>query len=505
MLGYEVKKILYNGKRNVLWGSGENGIRAVLALASQEIPIDLFCDSDHRKQGVRIFNKEIVVPEKILENQAEYNFVVTPGNKEILRQIVEVLNKRGVKNYLIWEDICNMVNLTDLRMDISNRINIYHMVQDSYFRKLMIYGSGKEAVALKKLLSMLGVEISYFVDDETESAYMRWESEIRPLHDLFCEKEGTYKVIVMSEKKNKTYILDRMGLMGGIDYDWHDKYTMSIKRRFILDSNLGYNFIPVRKGNKAPGIVEIGDGEFVIALLGGSTTDGELYSFKTWGEILYEKLSQNGYSVKILNGGCGGYTTSQELIKLIRDVIPLNPDVVIDYTGANDSEYKDVEYSFVTDYQKELAKYMAENIEYSDAHIGSIIIEPNAKYTLGVNHNAPCYQVFADNIKMMHSICSGYGITYLAFLQPWMGTKQDRISKYEYEFMMNSGWDSRPEALWFCENAWPLVAEYAENITSLFDNEPDVYIDYVHVTEHGNEIIAQYMYDYLIGKGIVKK
>lgn len=489
----------------MLWGAGKNGIRSVLAFALNDIPIDLICDSDRSKSGMRIFNKEIVAPETILENQAEYNLVITIGRKDWLESIIELLEQAGFNNYLIWEDICNMVNLAIPELDVGKRISLYRIIQESYSRKLVIYGTGKEAVALKNLLQMLDVEIAYFIDDEAESRYSQWGSEIRPVYDLLYEKEKTVKIIVMSEKKKRVDILDKMGLTVGIDYDWHDQYTMNMKKTFILDSNLGYNFWPIKKEDTLPGIVSIGDGKYTIALLGGSTTDGALYAFKSWGEILYEKLSQNGYSVKIINGGCGGYTTSQELIKLIRDIVPLKPDVVINYTGANDSEYQNIAYPFVTDYQKELVKYMAENIKYEDTRIGGIDIEASDKYTLGVNHNSQCFQVFADNIKMMSSICNGYGITYLAFLQPWMGTKQDRISKYEYEFMLNCGWDSRPAALWFCENAWQLVSEYAENITSLFDNEPDVYIDYVHVTEYGNEVIAQYMYDYLIEKGIVKK
>lgn len=509
MRDYEIKRKLYNGKKNALWGAGKNGIQVLLAFAAQGIQVDLICDADGKKQGIKVFNKEIVAPEKILEDHTEYNFIVTPGGKEALEEIAGVLDRSGIKDYLVWKDICNMVSLTVLDLSDSTRISLYHIIQDSYLRKLVIYGTEREGAVFANLLGMLGVEIAYFVDDGIKTVYTQWGREIRSVYDLLDEKEGTYKVIVMSEKRKKTYILDKMGLKCGIDYDWHDKYTMSIKRRFILDANLGYSFMSARKEDKMPGIVETGDGGFVIALLGGSTTDGGQFPFKSWGEILYGKLSQNGYRVKILNCGCGGYTTSQELIKLIRDIIPLKPDVVIDYTGANDSDYLDVEYSFVTGYQKHLIQYMAENIKYSDARIGNIIIEGNAKYTdkyiLGVNHNNQCFQVFADNIKMMNSICRGYGIEYQAFLQPWMGTKQNKISRYEYEFILNCGWDSRPEALRFCEHAWPLVSEYAENMTSLFDNEPDVYIDYVHVNEHGNEIIAQYMYDYLTERGIVKK
>ena len=34
------------------------------------------------------------------------------------------------------------------------------------------------------------------------------------------------------------------------------------------------------------------------------------------------------------NGGISGYTSTQELIKLLRDVLGLNPDMIIVYDGV---------------------------------------------------------------------------------------------------------------------------------------------------------------------------
>ena len=44
-----------------------------------------------------------------------------------------------------------------------------------------------------------------------------------------------------------------------------------------------------------------------------------------------------------------------------------------------------------------------------------------------------------------------------------------------------------------------------EDLTSLLDDCDDVYLDICHVTEAGNEKIAQYLFEYLTGKGIVNK
>lgn len=115
----------------------------------------------------------------------------------------------------------------------------------------------------------------------------------------------------------------------------------SMEKRYILDTNLGHNFLA---DSKYPGIMVYGDDtaeDFKIAVLGGSTTDGKFTFFKSWPELMYEELgNQNFKNVTVYNGGVSGYASGQELLKLIRDMIPLKPDMVIVYDGFNDLNYR---------------------------------------------------------------------------------------------------------------------------------------------------------------------
>ena len=47
--------------------------------------------------------------------------------------------------------------------------------------------------------------------------------------------------------------------------------------------------------------------------------------------------------------------------------------------------------------------------------------------------------------------------------------------------------------------------DYMIDATDLFDDFGDVYMDFVHVTEKGNEVIAEYMYKFLLEKGWLSK
>ncbi len=56
-----------------------------------------------------------------------------------------------------------------------------------------------------------------------------------------------------------------------------------------------------------------------------------------WTEWLEIILREKSYSVEVLAGGIQGYASSQELLKLIQDVLILRPDLVISFSGINDA------------------------------------------------------------------------------------------------------------------------------------------------------------------------
>ena len=79
-----------------------------------------------------------------------------------------------------------------------------------------------------------------------------------------------------------------------------------------------------------------------IAMLGGSTTYG-------WGAssdettipaLLEQYLRSSGLeSLQVINAGVPGYISTQDLMQLQSQVLPLEPDIVILYTGVNDARY----------------------------------------------------------------------------------------------------------------------------------------------------------------------
>ena len=68
--------------------------------------------------------------------------------------------------------------------------------------------------------------------------------------------------------------------------------------------------------------IDIKKNEFLMTL-GGSTTDGfynHLSNGETWPFHLSNIIKKNRENLKVLNGGTGGYSSTQELLKLILEV-----------------------------------------------------------------------------------------------------------------------------------------------------------------------------------------
>lgn len=501
---YAAGRLLYNGRKNVLWGAGEKGVDILFCLAAIGISIEMFCDSDIKKQNTHFYNKPVVSPESILRESDKYNIVVAVEKEKYIHEIISQLRKYGIENYITWEDIGS------IKCPISiHRTQIDSIMRDACGKDVILYGDAKkhETQVLKELFHSLGIGILYLVDD-VETEYKWMGTTVKSVYDLLYDRKK-HKIIVISDQNDKNERikkLDEMGMVLHRDYFIYDLYAVECSREYILDVHLGYNFYNRETDKDMPGFQKLGrEGAYKIVLLGNSTTDGTLYPFRSWGDFLYEKFSENGCTVQIINGGAGGYSSSQELVKLIRDVIPMRPDIVIDYTGVNEVVRGVVDYPFTCLYHKELFEVISQSVYFKE-NIGSGLHMRNAEYTMGVRNNQPTWRQFMDNIRTMHGVCREFGILFYAFLQPHLTLKRKNFSVYEMELEKKSPLINQEyiEAMdVFYEHVKEEGEGYIEDITDLFDGVGDVYIDRCHVTEKGNEIIGQFMYDFIQEKVII--
>ena len=269
---------------------------------------------------------------------------------------------------------------------------------------------------------------------------------------------------------------------------------------------------------------------FIIAL-GGSTTDpfGEYHidgREGSWPEELARLLEDNNKPGTIFNGGVLGYVTAQELLKLLRDTLEMEPNVVISYDGFNDFSYYTADYQYVRDHQVNVYKKMLGMLEEPSGIFPNLRAyskfllkkrgknnDGREKLYLGRKPTQTAEERLARNWKLMHAICEASGIRYYGVLQPVFGIVKpaddehvgdqwnfaDNPKKIEAFRLMRSGYEK------ICETVES--REYLADFTMIFADEDDksIYIfdhDPAHVSLKGNRIIAENMYRLLTNGGL---
>lgn len=385
-------------------------------------------------------------------------------------------------------------------MDVS-RWNLYKYIRDIKDRKVIIFGSDARAEKLYHKLNLIDFKISYFVDDVIEEQ-MLCGCKVRNYHDLLYENADKIKIVII-EPKN----LEKLFKIGLCSKDKLDnclllfEYNL-LKGVYPLDPTLGYNILGDAEYH---GFVSFGDREtkYTIVTLGGSTTDAFYAAYatktkiKSWSEILADKLKKEGISAKILCGGVAGYKSSQELLKLIRDVVPLNPDMVVTYNGFNEladiwADHFNGEFPFLNHFQKDLFSAIV-NIKKTGYA---------TKYTFGLDSKCGYYMNWKNSVIMMHLICEGYGIKYISVLQPNFYNQVENLGgKSDKEILMHMGlsdkyrnemkrfFDERDHDKWH--------PNWLKDLRTIFHGIDNVYYDTCHVWEKGNEIIADKMLEFV--------
>ncbi len=344
------------------------------------------------------------------------------------------------------------------------------------------------------------------------------ERPVYNIYDLIFWERGSYYLIInepdMSlpeiakilqkelciEAEKDTY------LFAHLPY-WADKDTL--RRDYLLGYNRYYN----ENSNQYPGFKIFGNidkAKIKIITLGGSTTDPTLCGLTSWSENLYYDLCARRKDVVILCGGFNSYTSSEELMKLLRDVLVINPDVVISYSGWNDFCGKAPTERFSNRYKRPM---LSEAIEKIFRFIGDTYDHNEPIY--GIRNNQDISHVFVENERKMHMLCEMYGIKHIALLQACVFSTDKEVPRSidaEAQRMYMSGLNE-----WYYMIINGIAGYYANvkkeiqgldyfyDLSNIFENidSTEVFYDQIHVNEWGNTIIATQIYQLLVREGLV--
>lgn len=466
-VGSEVYKILQNSSKNIL----------------------AYIDTDPEKIGGKLNGIEIC-DTNVLQKKAvdEYSLIIAA---DIYHEIDEIVNAVNPKiNRFYWStDDGNRVWINKEMGDCISFHEIDTLCNLARGKRVYLYGAGDSAEKTRQYLHLLDLEFGgYLINDDADK---NKSVQTQYVEEILYEKD--YLIVIMEDIENSIRLLTEMGLKYAVDFVPVHPLDSSIyfARKNILDINLGHSFV---NNSGDEGFYEYSKqtDRYKIAVLGGSTTDGGVYPFKSWPEALYEKLE----GVTIYNFGVSAYTSTQEMIKLMRDVLDFNPDMVITYDGYNDSIQKDQNfYSFP--YLKEIFVYSEKGIAGDCWWMSSRGNVCSSKKKTKKDN----FEMWISNIVFMREICRLRGICFYAFLQPMLPTKEGNIDKRETAIMLlrsfltdvadqqKFDFRDRIKSQNICEQY-----DYIFDLSAIFDGISDIYMDICHVNERGNEIIADEIY-----------
>ena len=292
-----------------------------------------------------------------------------------------------------------------------------------------------------------------------------------------------------------------------------------------------------------------------IVILGNSATDGLFYKFsngKTWPYYLNEKLIQNNLNeYKVYNGGVGGYSSSQELLKLIIDVQRINEEIkyIISFNGNNDMPgYTGTrEYENFLPYWTEISLSMfsdGEWVKQSSSNISNIFPstftlirflkrklfkdkknfeikqlqddQKTGKNNLFIDkkqmkdwekailmketRNITSDELWLRNVELMKTISNSLGAEYYVFVQPSLGTADSQIPELNTEdYKLYEKIDKKVFLPNFIEYIKKVILK-CEELSYCFNTYDeilpvgDLYYDPRHHNEKGNYKIADYIF-----------
>lgn len=326
------------------------------------------------------------------------------------------------------------------------------------------------------------------------------QKKIRCFVDRNCHKQSedyyglpVHKPEILAEVKNEVVVLVVTGMGSGVDSflkkigyeknkDFFDlDYLETSKPCKLFDPCLGFSRKDDIEGFKKHGNKKATKR---IVVLGNSSTDYSTSNLESWPFRLSKKMKD----FEIYNGAIGAYTSLQEIYKLVRDVIDLEPAIVVSMSGVTDATFdclgahslKEIPYL-----SHRISKWM--ELENMTASQGLMEV---AK---GTNTKLDAAEFWVRNMKMMHGICNEFGIVFFAVLQPCMIVGAYQYTDIEYQAIeIKRGKREIELVKHYYDELSHLIHQhdFIKDFTKIFAGMSDIYYDLCHWNNEGHEIVA---------------
>lgn len=513
-LGIQVLSIcdFFSKQRIIAYGAGYWGCTFVKMAQAIGLDVDKICDRDSCKQGKIYEGVSIISPAELLQEYKDYKLVVTL-DKKIASQVGHTLAKElGIESFYVFNNETYLnTYVSNPLTDVNSKNLVIHGQSETsqtlryYIHKavyegmeLVLWGNREEMLLTAKRFSQIHVPIKYCIGYDAENMD---GLSVRSPYDLAYENADKVLVLVF---RDYVSICKRFLKETGLDErmfckaENHGAQPHPIWRGDCLDPVLGHNeqwhdsfsvmHAKTKKSKGAP---------FRLGIVGASTSDMYLNPEISWPLQLIDIADAEGIPMEIYDGAVGSYGVSHELIKLVRDLTPMKLDLVISYSGVNNSSIDPQGEYFASAYQKQLFSYMARQ----RSEEANYLLEPVVYY----GHRWDSVGEFwLHQERLMHGVCKELGIDFLGIFQPWLYNKV-KMSQFDLEIIAHNsslqdlyrtdGCRAMDDIYSYVRKSMPELP-WLVDFSGIFDNcDEDIYMDACHLTTRGNRILAEKMFD----------
>ena len=328
--------------------------------------------------------------------------------------------------------------------------------------------------------------------------YLKDRTKMEP-YSLFYDSD-------MASKNTYTRNL-YAGLDPLLGYSHHKRIRYNLKKHGMYRSSQQ----TVWHINKAKNCIgkdldcEFSHGEPIVAVVGGSTTDAYAAIVKKrrpWSTFFADSCQEKFDSCQVANMGVGGFGSAQEVIKLIRDVAPLNFTHVIALHGPNELNrfrHRHLTAPMINQYKKE-KKFLIKvpvlpnlQVAFRRFTTGADVV-PSVYF--GNSSNLGDFEHWKINVQISKGAMNQLGVQYFTVLQPIIGygryqspglVMEKKKSKQYFERLN----DFYEKAVKFCESV-----DYCIDLTDLYDGSAEeVFNDPRHPNDLGNKLLGRAIFD----------
>jgi hypothetical protein len=281
----------------------------------------------------------------------------------------------------------------------------------------------------------------------------------------------------------------------------------------------------------------------IIVCLGGSTTDPLLPCFLSdgitcdasgsWSEELSRIMESKKIRGTVFCGGMSSYKTSHDLLRLLRDVLEIQPDIVISYGGVNDfclqthgyHQYGHWQFYSLLNHEYKpsfilpnLVHYVHKVIMPEENQSDKNLPAETFKYW-GMKSSLELHEYLIRNWRIMNEICKLQDIRFFGVLQPCIGSTEvtrnnaSILTEEIRDYYLTHQFFSLEQLFKCYTQVQPEISKYdfMYDFSNIFDKQSleTVYAynfyktkvrDTCHVSQEGNRIVAENMFKMLFGK-----